>query len=84
MIKTDVRRSWTRSGSRRRTIHSGRCESSCPCYCVLFADGQLEDALNSPTQGDEGPSQMAVLSVVNYYLGRVDIVSLKFRVDHSG
>ena len=84
MIKTDVRRSWTRSGSRRRTIHSGRCGSSCPRYCILLADGQLEDALNSSTEGDEGPSELAVLSVVNYYLGRVDMVSLKLWVDHSG
>jgi len=77
MIKTDGRRGWTRSRNRRRTIHSGRCESSSPRYCVSLADGQLEDALNPPAQGDEGPSQLAVLSVVNYYLGRVDVVSLK-------
>jgi hypothetical protein len=47
-------------------------------YCILIPDVQLEDALNTlPTQGDEAPSDLAVLSVVNYYLGRVDIVSLK-------
>ena len=77
MIKTDGRRRWTRSGSRRRTIHSGRCESSCFRYSVLLADGKLEDALIPPTQGAEGLSELAVLSVVNYYLGRVDVVSLK-------
>jgi len=43
----------------------------------VVTEGQLEVALNiSPTRGDQGPSESAVLSVVNYYLGRVDVVSL--------
>jgi hypothetical protein len=54
-------------------------------YCILFADVQLEDALNTlPTQGDEAPSDLAVLSVVNYYLGRVDLVSLPSRLINYG